>query len=816
MSFNIQLQKIWRKLLFSWTRVQTFPDKPQLNTDNSHQTVYVLADRGLSDLLVLQQVCIDKNLPNPLHQQDDNKPFHSVYSVASKNPLTDWLNSRKKESLMLHHLIDQCRNNSEFDVQLVPASVFWGRPLAKEKHWLKVLFSDTWTITSRFRRFITILAHGKRCELFFSEPISFRDLVIKNHYSAEDINEALSKLLITQKEIIFGPKMVSHKALTHQVLSTDEVTKQIEAKAKKSKISIRQAHKVATRYCDEIFCNSTQITVNLMLRLLNKFWNKFYSGIAIYHLDAVKEIAKTHQLVYVPCHRSHIDYLLLSYVIHQQGLAIPTIAAGNNLNLPVIGKILRGGGAFFIRRSFKGNSLYSKIMNEYVAKLVSLGAPIEYFIEGGRSRTGRLLQPKLGMLAMTVQAFLKTQQKPLAFIPVYIGYEKLMEGQSYLGELYGEKKKKETLLGSLISIYQLKGQFGKVSSSFGTPILLNDLLQKNNPNWQQESQDYVNKPDWYLNTINHLSTQIMQHINQACVINPVNLIATILLATPRQSIDINELISQASFYTDCIQNLEQLNSVSIPDVINQEQIERIQQQGLMHIRPHSLGDIVYLKPDDSILMSYYRNNSLHTLIIPSLVACCLINSRKVSISKLQSIVRYVYPFLKSELHLHWSDDELETFVLNIIKFFVSEKYLSQKDDELRRPERTDQKYLPMMRLAHIVQPILERYYMTFIILWQSSRDPLTQKELETKGHLLAQKISMIYGINSPDFFDRKLFTHFIATLFKKDYVRKDEDGKLRLSDNIKQINLDIRTLLSVEVRSSILQMLKKQFSSKAS
>ncbi|XP_014680540.1 PREDICTED: glycerol-3-phosphate acyltransferase-like, partial [Priapulus caudatus] len=124
--------------------------------------------------------------------------------------------------------------------------------------------------------------------------------------------------------------------------------------------------------------------------------------------------------------------LLLSYVIYTENLAIPYIAAGNNLNLPVIGRILRGGGAFFIRRSFKDNPLYGAVIRAYVEQLISLGVPMEYFIEGGRSRTGRLLKPKLGMLDMTVDAYMKTQSRPLAFIPVYIGYEKLIEGRSYI------------------------------------------------------------------------------------------------------------------------------------------------------------------------------------------------------------------------------------------------------------------------------------------------------------------------------------------------------------------------------------------------
>ncbi len=808
MNFSTQVQSLWRRLLFSWVRVSVFPELPTMaKADTNQHIVYVLADRGFSDLLVLQQACLTLNLANPLYKPSAESTFHSVYSVAAKTSLIDWIKSRKKDSSMLQQLIQQCQNNENFDVKFVLVSVFWGRPLAKQKHWISVLFNDTWAVAGRIRRLITILLHGKRCEIFFLQTLNLQHLAQQHKFSAEAVNDALSNELLKQREVIFGPQMLNHKALSHAVLSAPEVAQQITLKAKQNNMSERKAKKLARHYCDEIFCNSTQITVDLMLRLLNKFWNKFYSGITVYHVDGLKQIAQTHQLVYVPCHRSHIDYLLLSYVIHQQGLAIPTIAAGNNLNLPIIGKILRGGGAFFIRRSFKGNPLYAKIMNEYVTKLIELGAPIEYFIEGGRSRTGRLLQPKLGMLAMTVQAYLKTQKKPMAFIPVYIGYEKLMEGKSYLGELYGEKKQKETLLSSLRSIYRLKGQFGKVSCSFGKAIVLNDLLHKNNKNWQQQALEYTDKPDWYTQTVAQLSSQIMQQINQASIINPVNLIATILLATPRQSIDLNELIAQATFYTHCIQGLAELSDVIIPDAIDKVQIERIQQQGLMQIRQHELGDIVFLKPDDSVLMSYYRNNSLHSLIIPSLVACCLINAQSMSLDKLQAIVRYVYPFLKSELHLQWSNAELDQFVLNIVEYLSAESYLGQLGDKLTRPRRNDKKYMPMKRLAQIVQPILERYYMIFVFLWQSGKHPLTEQQLEDKGHLMAQKIAMIYGINAPDFFDRKLFSQFIATLFTMQYIEKDEQGRLQLTAGFNQINLDIRTLLSVEVRSSILQML---------
>ena len=116
--------------------------------------------------------------------------------------------------------------------------------------------------------------------------------------------------------------------------------------------------------------------------------------------------------------------------------------------------------------------------------------------------------------------------------------------------------------------------------------------------------------------------------------------------------------------------------------------------------------------------------------------------------------------------------------------------------------------MQLLRLAHIVQPILERYYMTFIVLWESSTAPLKEDELEHRCHLLAQKISMIYGINSPDFFDRLLFRDFIVTMLENEYVVKNKKMQLEFAQGFNYISLDLRNLLSTEVRSSILSLIK--------
>lgn len=787
--------------------MEIFPDNnPASLLDPERPTLYVLADRGLSDLLVLSQIAELNNLPDPMRRipVELRRRYNSVYSVASSSQLGDWLKTRRKHSAMLSDLIQAFADDTELTLQVVPVSVFWGRPLARQKNWFQVLFADTWVLAGHIRKLFTILIHGRNTRLIFSQPIDFRYLIKQSNSDTLDLQETLITRLRQQREATFGPQITSHRHLSTQVIEDDSVQKIISSATSDSRANRSRAQ----RYCREIFADCTQMTIELMLRLLRVFWNRFYAGIEIHNAERIREAALTQQLVYVPCHRSHVDYLLLSYVIYNENLALPYIAAGNNLNMPLIGRILRGGGAFFIRRSFKENEVYSAVIRAYIKQLVDQGTPLEYFIEGGRSRTGRMLKPKFGMLGMTVDAYIRTRKRPLAFVPVYIGYEKLIEGKSYLGELYGDRKKSESTLGALTAIFRLKGHYGKVSASFGEPIELDGLLAQHCDNWPAQADEIEQKPDWYRASLKQLAGEIMYGINRACVINPVNSIATILLATARQSIEIEELISQAELHRKLLSSIPCLASIRISGKVNRQQIERIAKQKIIHIRKHQLGDIVYLKPEDSVLLGYYRNNSLHSLVIPALIACCFANVRRLPRASVYRKISLLYPFLKSELQLEWKESDLEQIADECIASLVEQSLLEHIEKDLRSPRRSSHRFIQLLRLAHIVQPILERYYMTFIVLWQTSRTPLEEEQLEHHCHLLAQKISMVYGINSPDFFDRLLFRDFIETMLENEYLRKNEQQQLEFSPGFNHVSLDLRNLLSTEVRSSIQSLVK--------
>ena len=563
------LNYIGRTLLYLWAKVEVVPTSAeQLNLDPDKPVIYVLEHRSWSTLLILEHECAMLGLVSPLSRlpRPELRYWHSVYTIAPRQPFKAWLQNQPKRSRMIRGIVETLRDNPDLDIQFVPVSVFFGRPVAKQKSAIRVLFAQSWEVAGRIRQLFRILIHGRDTLVQYSEVISMRSLLddrLDNDENIDNVQQRLADRLRQVKTATLGPDTSHRRTLVRDLLMLPEVQDAIQKRSIEDNKSQYRAALQARKYLYEIVADRTSITIRLMQIALTSFWNRFYSGIEVHHAEQLRSLALTHELVYVPCHRSHVDYLLLSYVIHYQGLSIPHIAAGRNLNMPIIGSILRSGGAFFIRRSFRGNELYSTVMFEYLAKLISIGTPIEYFVEGGRSRTGRLLPPKPGMLAMTVRAFLKYRQRPVAFIPVYIGYEKMMEGKTYLAELSGHDKKAESLFTSVRAILGIRGNFGQVYTSFGTPVMLTQHLDNQNHDWAIQEYDDAHRPEWLMRTVNEVADHIMVNINRATHVNAINLVSTVLLATPKQHMDETQLIAMIDKYSALIRALDYADTIEV-------------------------------------------------------------------------------------------------------------------------------------------------------------------------------------------------------------------------------------------------------------
>ncbi len=805
---------IGRKLLYLWAKVDVVPTSiEQLKLDPDKPVIYVLESRAWSSLLVLEHECAELGLTSPLQRlpTPELRNWHSVYTIAPRQPFKAWLQNQPKRSRMIRGILETLQENPGLDIQFVPVSIFWGRPVSKQKHAFTVLFAHSWEVAGRIRQFFRILIHGRDTLVQFSEVISFRGLLVDsldNDENIDNIQRVLSDRLLQVKTATLGPDTSHRRTLVRELLLIPDVQRAIQKRSIEDNKSPYKAALQARKYLYEIVADRTSITIRLMQIGLTSFWNKFYSGIQVYHADQLRNLALTHELVYVPCHRSHVDYLLLSYVIHYQGLSIPHIAAGKNLNMPIIGPILRGGGAFFIRRSFKGNELYSAVMFEYLAKLISMGTPVEYFVEGGRSRTGRLLKPRPGMLAMTVRAFLKYRKRPVAFIPVYVGYEKMIEGKAYLAELSGHDKKAESLFTSVRSILGIKGNFGHVYTSFGTPVMLTNHLDKHSPNWLIQEYDDTHRPGWIKDTVNDIAEHIMVNINRAAHVNAINLVSTVLLATPKQHMDETQLASMIEIYSSIINSLDYSSEIKVVSLNGEEQIKHAELLKRVKRRKHKMGDIIYLDSKNSVLLTYYRNNILHLTALPSVIACCFNNAPTQKLENIIELVSITYPFLRRQLFIAWTQEQLAEVTEHILGILVELGLLEKTGkDAYSRPSASSIECGQLELLARVISPILELYYMTFAILLNTGTNRISEPDLIEHSFLMAQRVSMIYELNSPDFFDKRLITTFIDSLRDIKYVKIDNDGLIEYSVEYLKVGEDAVSLLNRNIRSSILQLL---------
>lgn len=788
--------------------------KEQCTDSENIKYVYVLGTRAWSDLLVLEHEnhLLQYTAPRRRIKHATLKRWHHVYSTSQSKPLKAWLQQSLKRSPMIQGIHDALQADPELDIRFVPVVIYWGRPVMKQKHWLSVLFADTWGIASRSRRLFTILLNGKNTIIEYSPGMSCRRLMEEAGQvnRVDYIQQALDQRLTEMRAATLGPDISHRRTLIQDLLQNTTVRRAIQEHAMEKQVSEQKAIKTAQRYLEEIVADRSYITIQILQRMLTAFWNRFYGGNKSHFTEQLKQLALSHELVYVPCHRSHIDYLLLSYVIHFQGLAIPYIAAGKNLNMPIIGPILRKGGAFFIRRSFKGNALYSTVMFEYLAHQVASGMPIEYFIEGGRSRTGRLLQPRPGMLSMTIRAFLKYQHKPVAFVPVYIGYEKMIESKSYLAELKGDDKKSESLFGTVRSLLRLKGHYGVVTTNFGQPVYLNEVLSEVHENWQGQLFHDDERPEWLHDCVKLTAKGIMQNLNASADVNATNLVGTILLASPNQTVDERELVRLLDFYRALVSSLEYSDRITVNNTPAKQQIHYLEQLGMAARRQHELGDFIYLEPSTAVMMTYYRNNTLHLFAMPSLIACCFTNVAAMSNDRVKHLIRIIYPFLKKEFFLPWKLSSIDEVVDKMLHCIADNGVLDYNEGSniYNKPPISTQRHAQLTTLSRIISPVLELYYMIFAQLAQPGS--LSRERLEELCHLMAQRLSLMYEINSPDFFDKRLISNFIDTLIRLEYVRVDENGTLDITEYAMNEGRFARRLLDKNMQYNILQMLRSR------
>jgi glycerol-3-phosphate O-acyltransferase len=802
-----------RRLLYLWVRSETINQSSfTLNLDRSRPVFYVLQSPSLSDLAVVDTECRKAGLPRPiLPVAVGNLLEPAAFFYLTPEP--DWLGRQDKRGAppTLERLVSAITQNHSEDAQIIPVSVFWGQSPDSESSPWKLLFADSWAVTGRLRRLVSILILGRKTRVQFSAPVHLRELIDENKGHERTLRMAQRIFRVhfrNLKTAVIGPDLSHRRTLVRGLLDEPLVKQAILEEAERANISQAKAQAQALRYGNEIASDYSYSVIRFMEVVLSWFWNKIYDGIKVSHIEGVQAVSPGHEVIYVPCHRSHIDYLLLSYLLFRNGLTPPHVAAGINLNMPGIGGLLRRGGAFFMRRTFKGNPLYSSVFNEYLHTLFTKGFPVEYFVEGGRSRTGRMLQPKTGMLAITLRSFLRNSRTPIVFVPVYIGYERVLEGRTYLGELRGASKKKESIFDIFKVIGALRKQrFGQVSVNFGEPIKLAEFLDNEQPNWREQELGPQFRPTWLNNTTYRLGQRVARHLNEAAAINPVNLVALALLSTNKLALDDQAMARILNLYLTLLRRVPYSPHTTLPEGDGKALIDYVKGMNLLSEQNDALGKVLYLDEQNAVLMTYYRNNVLHIFALPSLLASFFQSSSRMNRDQILRYTRALYPYLQSELFIRWPLNELDAVVDQWLEAFVEQGLLRFEHDVYLRPVPSSRHFVQLTLLSRVIAQTLQRFYMAISLLLNSGQNSISAEELEDLCTVMAQRLSILHGLNAPEFFDKSLFRHFIQNMLDLGVLRKDTAGKLSYHPLLGELAEGAaKRVLPAEIRLSIRQV----------
>ena len=411
-------------------------------------------------------------------------------------------------------------------------TAFWGK-----------LATPKWTLR------INNILMRKRIQVRLGTPIDVQKF-LKQYPDHSDnvlagvIHRAASSILDKKMRGISGPPLPSRNRMVTQLLEDQDLRKFLEEMSQNFQKPVDELVRKARNYASEIASDLRPSYVKQWERVLRWVWQSLYDGVDVNEKaqQRLRRIARNYPIVYVPSHKSHIDYFLLSYILFEMNLPLPLVAAGTNLSFWPVGPIFRRSGAFFIRRTFRDNPLYGEVFYFYLRELIREGIPIEFFIEGGRSRTGKLILPKKGMISMILRAFFEGVAPDIYIVPTAISYERIVEEEGYIRELRGNEKSRERTR-DLFRIRKIfRKRYGTVYVRFGVPISLKKYLEKNRVEKLPESVEQ--RRDLYQRS----ADDIIRAIQGAMAVTPSSLVAAALLSRIDRSLRLTEIMETAELY----------------------------------------------------------------------------------------------------------------------------------------------------------------------------------------------------------------------------------------------------------------------------
>ncbi|MBI3179772.1 MAG: 1-acyl-sn-glycerol-3-phosphate acyltransferase [Deltaproteobacteria bacterium] len=609
---------------------------------------------------------------------------------------------------------------------------------------------------------------------------------VREHADSDDLMLArrlrheLDRRISEEERVVAGPELPRFDMVARHVLRDAGLREVIAHEAQASGKSPQAVETRAQRLLNEIAARYNVSFVKLLARLFDWVFNRIYDGIVVdaRGLARAVEASRHGPLVLCPSHRSHVDYLVLSYVLWQHGVAPPHIAAGANLSFFPLGSIFRRGGAFFLRRTFKDDALYAAVFRAYVCELIRQGTAIEFFLEGTRSRTGKVLMPRFGLLGMLVDAWRRGERTNLQFVPVSIDYERIIEAGAYERELKGGEKRQEDLSGLLKTTRVLRSRYGRVHVQFGDPIGLAALAERKG---LPQSAAPEHDSRWRAE-VERLGYRIMHQVAAVCSVTPTAVAATALLGHAGRGLSQGALVARTH---DIVEYLDAAAARLSPSVANAqarvvavlEAVQKFVEEGHVVVEHAGAGDPepIYRVPDERrVLLDFYKN-MLMNYFAPAAIVCRSLmrrGLREARYADLHKDSRFLSRLFKREF-LYRADSDFDTYFDDSLASLAIRGLVDVHEDgrvAVREPAT-------VALIGGLLDGFVQAYYAAAGTLTELRDFPLWHKELALRAMERARRAYLEGRLSRPESAGRTLAESAVSFMLSSGIIEEQRTGR---------------------------------------
>lgn len=515
-------------------------------------------------------------------------------------------------------------------IQVLPTVVVWRRAPEAAHGAIWKRFVGTEEEPGTLAKLFGLTLGGRKALVQVGPPVDLGEYVARfgsdtPERQAKRLRLMVRRYCFREAQVVRGPRQKSHRWLRRLVLRSAPIQTLIQQEAAATGRTEEDLQRQLVKMYDRMAARLNYYVLSSYAGFCRVMWTYVYAGVDVRDedLERLRQASRDGVSVLTPCHRSHMDYMLLSSMMYENDIIVPHIVAGDNLAFFPFGWYFRRSGAFFIKRSFKGERLFPVLFQAYMTHLMREGYTLEFFLEGGRSRTGKLLPPKLGVLSNTVEAGIEARLGrslgEVSYLPIAVSYEQVVEERPYARELGGEPKKKETLAGVIKASGVLFKRYGRVYARVGEPIKLSEFVDSLPAPWETLDREHKRE------ALQSLGERILHRIDRLAVVLPTGLVALALLARAAPAHPARLLRTRVDWIDAFLQRegAEFSTSLTHREPAIREALARFMSEGLVE-RIDTAEDAVYrVVGSRRITLEYYKNQLLHFFVPASLLAAVI-------------------------------------------------------------------------------------------------------------------------------------------------------------------------------------------------